>query len=134
MLLSEDSSVCVFIHSPGSSQTLGSLYEHQAVRAPGKSLRVSGLHCYLQQLREHKRHQCVFKYKKKKKGTNLGWKVRFPTIQAVDADYEMDAFFTAFIFLQAEVGHSGCQLGYLTIQEARQPKLFHFFLGFNEPA
>lgn len=116
MLLSEDSSVCVFIHSPGSSQTLGSLYEHQAVRAPGKSLRVSGLHCYLQDIN-------VFLITKKKdsKVTNLGWKVRFPTIQAVDADYEMDAFFTAFIFLQAEVGHSGCQLGYLTIQEARQP-------------
>lgn len=63
----------------------------------------------------------IYLQKKDTKEANLGMKTRFPTIQAVDTDYEMDAFFTAFIFLQAEVGHSGCQLGYLTIQEARQP-------------
>ena len=49
MLIPDGSGVCVLIHSPGSSLTSGSLYEHQAIRAPGKSLPASGLHCYLQQ-------------------------------------------------------------------------------------
>ena len=57
-----------------------------------------------------------------------------PTVEAMDTDYKMNAFVTAFIFLQAKVGHSGCQLRYFTVQEARQPQLFHFFLGLNEPA
>lgn len=38
----------------------------------------------------------------------------------MNTDYKVDAFLTAFIVLQTEIRHSGRQLRYLTVQEARQ--------------
>lgn len=46
----------------------------------------------------------------------------------------MDALVAALVFLQAEVGHGGRQLGHLAVQEARQLQLLHFFLCLDETA
>lgn len=54
------------------------------------------------------------------KQTYFLWKTDFITIKTVNTDDEMDAFLAALVFLQAEVGHSGCQLRHLTVQETRQ--------------
>lgn len=50
----------------------------------------------------------------------------------MNTDYEMDTVLTVFIFLQTEIWHSGRQLRYLAVQEARQSQLFQFFSGLNE--
>lgn len=69
---------------------------------------------------------------KKKKHSKNNFK--FLTIQAVNTDYEMDAFVTAFIFLEAKVWHGRRKLRDLTVQKTRQPQLFQFFYGLDEPA
>lgn len=60
--------------------------------------------------------------------------INVPTIQAVDTDDQMDALVAALVFLQAEVGHGGRQLGHLAVHETRQLELFHFFFRLYETA
>lgn len=52
----------------------------------------------------------------------------------MNTDYKVDAFLAAFVVLQTEIGHSGRQLRYLAVQEARQSQLLQLFFGLNEPA
>lgn len=127
--------------SPGSSRTSESLYERQGVRAPGKFSPVSGLHCYLKQMHEHSKQWCFFFFKsltsreeREKRKEKERLEINVPTIQAVDTDDQMDALVAALVFLQAEVGHGGRQLGHLAVHETRQLQLFHFFLRLYETA